>query len=258
VPPGAAQPGRPHARVAGRAQREIGQQRDAEAGGHQGLGRDEIVGGERDPRGEAGRRALLQQVLTTAVAPGDPPVLRQPGQVGGPQFGHRGRQRRLAAAHRRVGHDQVHRLGQQYLLADVVTVRCRYRVVVRPGPDRLVLVARLVPRARLVLTCRRGFPRPVPRTQPPAVGALVPEDQRHVDVPGAQHPHRLRWLRLGQPQVHARMPLMHDRSGGRHDRAERRGESGQPQPPGPQPGEDRELVLRGVEAADHLDGPLGE
>jgi len=53
----------------------------------------------------------VEQVLAAAVAPGDPPVLGQPGQVGWPQFGHRGRERRLAAAHRRVRHDQVHRLG---------------------------------------------------------------------------------------------------------------------------------------------------
>ena len=74
------------------------QEGDPEAGRYQGLRRDEVVGGERDPRGEPGRRALLEQVLAAAVAAGDPAVLRQPRQVGGPQFGHRGRQRRLAAA----------------------------------------------------------------------------------------------------------------------------------------------------------------
>ena len=84
APPGAAQPGGAHARVTGRAQREAGQQRDPEADGHQGLRGDEVVGGERDPRGEPGERALLQQVLPAAVAAGDPPVLGQPGEVGRP------------------------------------------------------------------------------------------------------------------------------------------------------------------------------
>jgi hypothetical protein len=86
----------------------------------------------------------------------------------------------------------------------------------------------------------------------------MPEHQRDVHVPGAEHPHRLRRFGLRQPQVDAWMPLVQDRRGGRHDRAERRGERGEPQPPGAQPGEDRELVLRRVEAADHLGGPLGE
>jgi hypothetical protein len=86
----------------------------------------------------------------------------------------------------------------------------------------------------------------------------VPEDQRDVHVAGAEHPHRFQRLRLGQPQVDAWVPLVQDRRGGGHDRAERRGERGEPEPPGAQPGEDREFVLRRVEAADHLDGPLGE
>ncbi len=156
APPGAAQPGGAHARVAGRAQGEAGQQRDPEAGRHQGLRRDEVVGGERDPRGEPGRRALLQQVLTAAVTPGDPPVLRQPRQVGGPQFGHRGRQRRLAAAHRRVRHDQVHRLGQQHLLAEVVLLRHRDRVVVlRPPCPAAARVSRDPARPPSAASCRK-------------------------------------------------------------------------------------------------------
>jgi len=86
----------------------------------------------------------------------------------------------------------------------------------------------------------------------------VPEDQRDVHVTGAQHPHRFGRLSLGKPEVDAGMPLVQYRRGGGHDRAQRGRERRQPQPTGPQPGEDRELVLRRVEPADHLDGPLGE
>ena len=126
-PAGAAQPGRAHARVAGRAQRQAGQQGDAEASRDEGLGRDEVVGRERDPGREPGLRALPEQVLAAPVAAGDPALIGQPGQVGGPQLGHRGRQRRLAAADRRVRHDQVHRLGQQHQLAEVVPAGDRGR-----------------------------------------------------------------------------------------------------------------------------------
>ena len=167
-------------------------------------------------------------MLAAPVTAGDPALLRQPGQVGGPQFGHRGRERRLAAAHRRVRHDQVHRLGQQHLLAQIVEVHGR------------LIAGRRVPLG------------------PAGLVRLVPEDQRDVHVPGAQHPHRLGRLGLGQPEVDARVPLMQDRGGGGHDRAERRRECRQPQPSGPQPGEDGELVLRRVEPADHLDGTLGQ
>jgi len=86
----------------------------------------------------------------------------------------------------------------------------------------------------------------------------VPEDQRDVHVTGAQHPHRFGRLSLGKPEVDAGMPLVQYRRGGGHDRAQRGRERRQPQPTCPQPGEDRELVLRRVEPADHLDGPLGE
>ena len=63
---------------------------------------------------------------------------------------------------------------------------------------------------------------------------------------------------VNQPQVEAGMAVVQDRRRGRHDRAERRRERRQPQPPGPQPGENHELVLGRVEAADDLDRPLGQ
>ncbi len=91
-----------------------------------------------------------------------------------------------------------------------------------------------------------------------AVVRLVPEDQRDVHVPGPQHPERLRRLRLGQPQVEAGMAVVKDRRRGGHDGAEGRRERRQPQPPGAQPGEDHQLVLGRVEAADDLDRPLGQ
>jgi hypothetical protein len=117
-----------------------------------------------------------------------------------------------------VRHDQVHRLRQQQLLAQILRVRRR---------------------------CR-------------PVRCLVAEHQRDVDVAGPQHPHCLGRLRLGQPQVDARVPVVEDRRGGRHDRTQRGRERGQPQSAGPQAGEHRELVLGRVEAADHLGGALGQ
>jgi hypothetical protein len=86
----------------------------------------------------------------------------------------------------------------------------------------------------------------------------MPEDQRHVDVPGPQHPQRLRWLGLGEPQVHARVPGTEHGRGGGHDGAERGREGGEPQPPGAQPRVRGELVLGGVQPPDDLACPLGE
>jgi len=133
----------------------------------------------------------------------------------------------------------VYRLGQEHLLAEVVLLGRRDQLIVR---------------RRLLRVAGCG----VPRSGAPALSHLMPEDQRDVHVPSAEHPHRLRRFGFGQPQVDAGMPLMQDRRGGRHNRAERRGKRGQPQPPGPQPGEHRELILRCVKPADYLGSPLGE
>ena len=86
----------------------------------------------------------------------------------------------------------------------------------------------------------------------------VPEHQRHVDVPGAQHAQRLGRFRLGQPQVHAGLVFAQHRRRGRDDRAERGRERRQPEPPGAQPGVGGQFVLGGVQPADHLGGALGE
>src|SRR6202012_4318904 len=77
APRGPAQPGGPHSRVAGGPQRQVGQQGDAEPGRHQRLRGDEVIGGEGDPGGEPGQRALLEQVLAAAVAAGDPALVGQ-------------------------------------------------------------------------------------------------------------------------------------------------------------------------------------
>jgi len=124
----------------------------------------------------------------------------------------------------------VHRLGQQQLLAQVGVVSGR---IVVAGVARPAGVGRVALR-------------------------LMPEDQRYVHVPGAQHAHRLRRFGLCQPQVHARVPIAQQRRGGGHDRAERRGERGEPQPAGAHSAVGRELVLGRVEAADDLGGALGE
>jgi len=207
--------------VAGRAQREPGQQGRAEARRHQRLDGDEIVGGEGDFRGESGRGALPEQVFPAPVAAGDPALCGEPCQVGGQYLGDREGQQRLAPGWRRRRHDQVHWLGQQDLLADV---------------------ALAVGRRRALAVAFR----------------LVPEDQRHVHIPGAEHAHRLRRFGLGEPQVHGRVPVVQHRRGAWHERAERRRERGQPQPSGAQPAVDGEFVLGCVEPADDLRGALGQ
>jgi len=183
-------------------------------------------------------------MLPAAVAAGDPALSGQPRQVGGPDLGHRGGEQRLAARRLRRD-DQVHRLGQQHLLAHVVALSGGRPAV---APTRVAIAIAGDAGGRAGRAGRLG-----------RVGLrLVPEDQRDVHVPGAQHPRRIRRFGLGQPQVHDRVPVAQQRGGGGHDRAERGGEGGQPEPPGAHSAVGRELVLGCVEAADDLGGALGE
>jgi hypothetical protein len=86
----------------------------------------------------------------------------------------------------------------------------------------------------------------------------VPEDEGDVYVAGPQHPQRLRRLGLGEPDVHARMLRPEHRRGGRDDRAQRRRERGEPYPSRAQACVRGQLVLRGVQPAEHLGGPVGQ
>jgi peptidoglycan/LPS O-acetylase OafA/YrhL len=216
---GATQAHRADAGVAGGAERESGQQREAESGTDQGLDGDEVVGGEGHLRGEAGGRALLEQVLPAAVAAGDPALGGEPGQIGGPHLRESGGRKRLAVGRGVGGSDQVNGLVEEHLLAEVGFVR-----------------------RGLAL---REF-------------GVVAEDQRDVHVAGAEHAERFGRLGLGQPEVHARVLVAQHRRGDRHDRAERGRERGQPQAPRAQPAVDGEFVLGGVETAYDFGGPFGE
>ena len=75
---------------------------------------------------------------------------------------------------------------------------------------------------------------------------------------GPEHAQRLRWLGLGKHEIHpGRFRLEPGGSRG-HDRAERGGKGGEPDPSLAQPDMGGKLVLRRVQPADDLLGPLGE
>jgi hypothetical protein len=124
------------------------------------------------------------------------------------------------------------------------------RPVVRGLRHQVHRLVEQEPAARALLLGARRF----------RVGILlvVPEHQRHVDVSGPEHAQRLRRLGLGEHEVHAGALRLQPGRGGRNDRAERGGERGQPYPSLPQPDVRRELVLRRVQPADDLLGPLGQ
>jgi len=87
---------------------------------------------------------------------------------------------------------------------------------------------------------------------------VVAEHQRHIHVAGPEHAQRLRRLGLGQHEVHAGALRLEPGGGGRHDGAQGGGERGQPDPSLAQPHVRRKLVLRRVQPADDLLGPLGQ
>jgi len=167
-------------------------------------------------------------VLAAPVAPRDPPVFSELGQVIGPYLSNGGRDLRLARPWLLGWQDQVDCLVEHYLLPQAF--------LGRPAPG-----LRRVPG-------RRGMPGL----------RLMPEDQRHVHVAGLQHPHRLWRLGLGEPQVNAGVLGVQHGGRARHDRAERGRERGQSQPPRPQARIGGELIFRGVQPPDDLAGPLGE
>ena len=86
----------------------------------------------------------------------------------------------------------------------------------------------------------------------------MPEHQGHVHVAGPEHAQRLRWLGLGQHEIHAGRFGLEPGGGGGHDRAERRREGGQPDPALAQPDMGREFILRRVQPPDDLLGSLGQ
>ena len=101
-PGGAGQRARGHPRVPVRGQGQRGQRGHPEAGRDQGLDGDVVVGGEGDPRAEAERGALPQQVGPAALAAGDPGAAgvlgqRRPAAAGPGQQRHRLVQQRRPA-----------------------------------------------------------------------------------------------------------------------------------------------------------------
>jgi len=222
VPACARQRGGDHAGVPHGPQAQSGQRRDAESGRHQRLNRNVVVGGERDPRGEAGRLALPDQVGAAALAAGDPAAARVRREACNR---HRVARRSVtrgwarAARGRGLG-DQVHRLVEQQHAAGA-------------------LVGWL---GRLVV----------------GVLLVVPEDDRDVHVASSQHPQRLGWLRLRQHELQARRLGAEPGRGRRDQRAERGRERRQPHPAAAQPDVGRQLSLGRVEPADDLLGPLGQ
>jgi long-chain acyl-CoA synthetase len=222
----AAGPGQRHrldAGMAGGSQGQPGQGGDPEARRHQRLHGDVIIGGERHVGGEPGQRALAEQLGTAAIAAGDPAV---PGVAGklrlaraaGPGWPG-GRPARLSRPARRLCY-QVHRLVEQQRATGPVSAG--------------------------------GWPAGVDVLQ------VMPEHQRDVDGPGAQHTQRIGRIGLGQGQVHAgRLGLQPGRRR-RDDGAERGPERGQPDPSLALSDVRGKFGLRGVQPPDDLLGPLGE
>ena len=209
------------ARVARGAQRQARERRDTQARRHESLDRDEVVGGERDLRAEAGQLALPDQVAAAPLAAADPPVLRIGGQV------RPGWQRRLVGQGPGRMAVRTGRGGPGHQVDGIVEEQ--------PGPGALVRVA------------GRARGRPV---------LVVPEHQRHVHVAGPEHAQGFRRLSLGQREVQAGILRLEPGRGHGYQRAERRRERGQPDPACPQAHVRGELVLRGIQPAQDLLGPF--
>jgi hypothetical protein len=90
------------------------------------------------------------------------------------------------------------------------------------------------------------------------LGLVVAEDDRDLDLAGAQELDRLGWMRVYQVDLEARMALGQLRHRGRHERSDRRGEAGQAHAAGGQAHVGGQLGAGGVDAPDDLGGALGQ
>ena len=90
------------------------------------------------------------------------------------------------------------------------------------------------------------------------LGLVVAEDDRDLDLAGAQQLERLGRMRVGQADLQARMPARQRRHRRRHERSDRRGEAGEAHAAGGQPHVGGELRAGGIDAADDLGGAVGQ
>ena len=88
--------------------------------------------------------------------------------------------------------------------------------------------------------------------------AAVDEDDGDVAVTGTKGGEGLRWLPLGEGHREVGVVALDDGQSPGHERRRRAGEGHQPNPPGAQPGDRGDLLLRGVQGGEHPDGVPGE
>jgi hypothetical protein len=86
----------------------------------------------------------------------------------------------------------------------------------------------------------------------------VPEDDRDLDLAGAQQLDRFGRMPVGQADLEVRMPGRQRRHRRGHERSYRRGEGGQADAAGGQPEVRRQLGAGGIDAPDDLGGSLGQ
>ena len=89
-------------------------------------------------------------------------------------------------------------------------------------------------------------------------GVVVAEDDRDVDLAGAQQFQRLGWLRVGQADLQAGMPVGQRGHRPRDERADHGREAGQAYPPGAQPDVGGQFGVGGVDPPEDLGGPGGQ
>ena len=90
------------------------------------------------------------------------------------------------------------------------------------------------------------------------LGLVVAEDDRDLDLAGAQQLDRFGRMRVGQADLQARMPARQRRHRRRHERSDRRGEGGQAHAAGGQPHVGGQLRAGGVDPPDDLGGAVGQ
>ena len=90
------------------------------------------------------------------------------------------------------------------------------------------------------------------------LGLVVAEDDRDLDLAGAQQLERVERMRVGQADLQPGMPGRQRRQRRRHERSVRRGEGGEAHAAGVQSDVGGELRAGGIDAADDLGGAVGQ
>ena len=87
---------------------------------------------------------------------------------------------------------------------------------------------------------------------------VVPEDDRDLDLAGAEQLQGLGWMGVGQRDLQVGMLLCERGQGAGHQRPDRRGEAGQPYPTGVQPDVRGQLRVGRIQPTEDLGSPGGQ